>query len=505
MIFLKEADDETAEIKRSFNIRNRNLRKENRMSRKIGLALMVAAGLPVCAARAAEVSSGAEFAAALAGGESEIALTRDIMLASGIGTQTAENMALDGNGHSLTGNNDLDSLSIAKGKTFSAANVGGKYTVSDTAPADGSIYAEFTDTDGQKKYAVSAGGFERLLGSGVASTGVLSNKGMLEVADSAFVGNQVGYGGAGVHNAGLITRLNADFLKNEGSWGAALYNAGVITAFEGDFIGNTAEYYGGAVFNMGEIGTMGGFYAGNTATPYGGALFNGKDAIGNIGTIEKITGIFSGNNAKYGSAIFNDGEVGAVAGAGFYYNGLESGYMGGAIYNSGTMDIRSSEFAGNASSYGGAVASYGTGEIADSVFRANRAAQGGAIYSNGGGNIANSVFEGNEANSGGAIYNRTEGLVVTNSSFTDNTAAGYGGALYVRAGMTIRADGDTAAFLSFQAIRLTAKATLYIWSKEKHCCWRQKTMEKSCLTTVLRVAKTAGRWFCPVMTAGKLP
>lgn len=196
MIFLKEADDETAEIKRSFNIRNRNLRKENRMSRKIGLALMVAAGLPVCAARAAEVSSGAEFAAALAGGESEIALTRDIMLASGIGTQTAENMALDGNGHSLTGNNDLNGFSVAKGKTFSAANVGGKYTVSDTAPADGSIYAEFTDTDGQKKYAVSAGGFERLLGSGVASTGVLSNKGMLEVADSAFVGNQVGYGGA---------------------------------------------------------------------------------------------------------------------------------------------------------------------------------------------------------------------------------------------------------------------------------------------------------------------
>ena len=73
-----------------FTIRNRNLRKENRMSRKIGLALMVAAGLPVCAARAAEVSSGAEFAAALAGGESEIALTRDIMLVSGIGTQHAE-------------------------------------------------------------------------------------------------------------------------------------------------------------------------------------------------------------------------------------------------------------------------------------------------------------------------------------------------------------------------------------------------------------------------------
>lgn len=419
---------------------------ENYMSRKIGLAIMVVGGLPVCAARAAEVSSGAEFAAALAGGESEIALTRDIMLASGIGTQTAENMALDGNGHSLTGNNDLNGFSVAKGKTFSAANVGGKYTVSDTAPADGSIYAEFTDTDGQKKYAVSGGGFERLLGSS-AAWGVLSNEGTLEVADSAFVGNQGGYGGAGVLNVGLITRLNADFLKNEGYWGSALYNdnAGVITAFEGNFIGNTATAYGGAVFNMGEIGTMGGFYAGNTSAG-GGALFNGKDTTGNIGTIEKITGIFSGNNAKYGSAIYNDGEVGAVADAGFYYNGLESGYMGGAIYNRGTMDIRSSEFIGNASSYGGAVASYGTGEITDSVFKANQAAQGGAIYSNGGGNIANSVFEGNEANYGGAIYNRTEGLVVTNSSFTDNTAAGYGGALYVRAGMTVRADGDTAAF-----------------------------------------------------------
>lgn len=419
---------------------------ENYMSRKIGLAIMVVGGLPVCAVQAAEVSSGAEFAAALAGGESEIVLTQDIVLASGIGIQTAENMALDGNGHSLTGNNDLNSLSVAKGKMLSVADVGGKYTVSDTEPADGSIYAEFTDMDGKKKYAVSGGGFERLLGSS-AAWGVLSNEGTLEVADSAFVGNQGGYGGAGVLNVGLITRLNADFLKNEGYWGSALYNdnAGVITAFEGNFIGNTAEYYGGAVFNMGEIGTMGGFYAGNTSAG-GGALFNGKDTTGNIGTIEKITGIFSGNNAKYGSAIYNDGEVGAVADAGFYYNGLESGYMGGAIYNGGTMDIRSSEFIGNASSYGGAVASYGTGEITDSVFKANQAAQGGAIYSNGGGNIANSVFEGNEANYGGAIYNRTEGLVVTNSSFTDNTAAGYGGALYVRAGMTVRADGDTAAF-----------------------------------------------------------
>lgn len=419
---------------------------ENYMSRKIGLAIMVVGGLPVCAVQAAEVSSGAEFAAALAGGESEIVLTQDIVLTSGIGIQTAENMALDGNGHSLTGNNDLNSLSVAKGKMLSVADVGGKYTVSDTEPADGSIYAEFTDMDGKKKYAVSGGGFERLLGSS-AAWGVLSNEGTLEVADSAFVGNQGGYGGAGVLNVGLITRLNADFLKNEGYWGSALYNdnAGVITAFEGNFIGNTATAYGGAVFNMGEIGTMGGFYAGNTSAG-GGALFNGKDTTGNIGTIEKITGIFSGNNAKYGSAIYNDGEVGAVADAGFYYNGLESGYMGGAIYNRGTMDIRSSEFIGNASSYGGAVASYGTGEITDSVFKANQAAQGGAIYSNGGGNIANSVFEGNEANYGGAIYNRTEGLVVTNSSFTDNTAAGYGGALYVRAGMTVRADGDTAAF-----------------------------------------------------------
>ena len=419
---------------------------ENYMSRKIGLAIMVVGGLPVCAVQAAEVSSGAEFAAALAGGESEIVLTQDIVLTSGIGIQTAENMALDGNGHSLTGNNDLNSLSVAKGKMLSVADVGGKYTVSDTEPADGSIYSEFTDMDGKKKYAVSGGGFERLLGSS-AAWGVLSNEGTLEVADSAFVGNQGGYGGAGVLNVGLITRLNADFLKNEGYWGSALYNdnAGVITAFEGNFIGNTATAYGGAVFNMGEIGTMGGFYAGNTSAG-GGALFNGKDTTGNIGTIEKITGIFSGNNAKYGSAIYNDGEVGAVADAGFYYNGLESGYMGGAIYNRGTMDIRSSEFIGNASSYGGAVASYGTGEITDSVFKANQAAQGGAIYSNGGGNIANSVFEGNEANYGGAIYNRTEGLVVTNSSFTDNTAAGYGGALYVRAGMTVRADGDTAAF-----------------------------------------------------------
>lgn len=119
MIFLKEADDETAEIKRSFNIRNRNLRKENRMSRKIGLALMVAAGLPVCAARAAEVSSGAEFAAALAGGDESITLNQDISITE---TDVIDNLVgtevvIDGQGNAISNNGSKSVFYVRKGKS----------------------------------------------------------------------------------------------------------------------------------------------------------------------------------------------------------------------------------------------------------------------------------------------------------------------------------------------------------------------------------------------------
>jgi len=110
---------------------------------------------------------------------------------------------------------------------------------------------------------------------------------------------------------------------------------------------------------------------------------------------------------------------------------------GGAIGNSGTVQITSSVLANNvASTFGGAItfgASAGTVTIVESTLSGNSAANGGAIGTSIGGSlvITNSTLAGNTATgTGGAVYgHKYPHLTLTNVTISGNTA-GNGGGLF---------------------------------------------------------------------------
>lgn len=160
------------------------------------------------------------------------------------------------------------------------------------------------------------------------------------------------------------------------------------------------------------------------------ALGGAGGAITNSGSLDVIGCIFSNNtntgppvSGSGGAAIFNGG-LATINNSTFTNNSTTSGAQGGAIDNRGTMTITGSTFTGNTT--------LGTGQNA----------RGGAIAVQSGGalTINNSTFDGNSSKKdGGAIYRQpnsgTPVLAINNSSFTNNisnsddTTDGDGGAL----------------------------------------------------------------------------
>lgn len=504
MIFLKEADDETAEIKRSFNIRNRNLRKENRMSRKIGLALMVAAGLPVCAARAAEVSSGAEFAAALAGGDESITLNQDISITEtdGIDNLVGTDVVIDGQGNAISNNGSKSVFYAEDGKKLTLKNIGNGYRIAEEKPVAGN-FVEFIDADGETKYAVADKSFNGFAGNvtsekwgGTVSLGgmlnegtadvvntvfyndngshaVIYNSGEMSIKSTAFIGNK-NENGSALNNTGHISQItDSAFIKNSGgAFGGAIMNSGEITDIDGTFIENSASIAGGAIYNQGQINDIAGNFIGNKSDS-GGAIRNNRmigqisasfinnvsesngGAIYNNGNLSKISNSeFRNNNGKNGGAIFlaSRAEQLKVEDTNFVGNGAKDGGAISNISNYG-VSVESSRFENNSADYGGAISDWVSGSdmsVANSAFIANKGTLGGAVavWETAANKvlISGSEFEGNESQLGGAIFNRGDGMVVENSSFKGNTASSAGGAIYSEGDLTVRADGGVSVF-----------------------------------------------------------
>ncbi len=161
----------------------------------------------------------------------------------------------------------------------------------------------------------------------------------------------------------------------------------------------------------------------NKSYERGGAIFN-------LGALNIVDSVFSGNSASTGSrrlggAIFNcRGATLNISGSEFSGNSAEG--SGGAIMNYGEASISGSEFRDNSARFGGAIFSGGETSISisGSEFRGNSATHdGGAIYSYGAASISDSVFEGNSAaDKGGAIWNGEDGeVLLARNHFSDNS------------------------------------------------------------------------------------
>ena len=140
---------------------------------------------------------------------------------------------------------------------------------------------------------------------------------------------------------------------------------------------------------------------------------------------------YSGVSA--GGAVHNTGVL-QITDSTFSNNKVSS--TGGAIWNSGTLTVTGSSFTDNQAvsstgrSYGGAITNQGTLVVDDCYFKGNttsgkKTPYGTVIYtSNGNTTIKNSIFEGNNGAGNGLVYaagNST--LTIENTQFLDNDRA----------------------------------------------------------------------------------
>ncbi len=135
-----------------------------------------------------------------------------------------------------------------------------------------------------------------------------------------------------------------------------------------------------------------------------------------------------------------------------------NGYKGVIIGNSQTLTLNNigsesvaeSGYKNFNSTSGGAINNSGTLNINNSILRDNSASEkGGAIYNTGETNIASSTIKTNEsAGNGGAIHNALNATlnISGETSFLDNTAQGLGGAIYNEGTLNLIADNANILF-----------------------------------------------------------
>ena len=138
---------------------------------------------------------------------------------------------------------------------------------------------------------------------------------------------------------------------------------------------------------------------------------------------------YNGNGGVFYLSASNDC---TMRGTKFDWNSA-TGY-GGAVYNLGTLDMRSTNYYYNSAKFGGAFynGSNGKTTINSSRFSLNKAEKGGAIANYGSLTIDNTVFENNKStvNGGGAIANYGTLTIRNGTKFTSNTSADGGAAIY---------------------------------------------------------------------------
>ncbi|MCL2538634.1 MAG: autotransporter outer membrane beta-barrel domain-containing protein [Alphaproteobacteria bacterium] len=276
--------------------------------------------------------------------------------------------------------------------------------------------------------------------------GAIFNAGTLNISGAEFTQNSTaggGYGGA-ILNTGNLTVTGGSFAQNTANSGGAinsLGSAGALNVTGVLFDNNTASSSGGAIAaEQGTVTIDQSTFTNNTAAT-GGAISD----IGTLSapaTINITNSIFDNNTAttSRGGAIYvsNNGSVLNVSGSSFTNNkslNASNGY-GGAIFNIlGATTINNSYFEGNSANNGGALGNMSTASTmsigAGTSFVSNTATiNGGAIYNSGQMNLTGVSFETNSSGSrGGAIYNNST-MTIDTFTFNGNYSVSYGGAIF---------------------------------------------------------------------------
>ena len=220
------------------------------------------------------------------------------------GTLAESALAVDGV-YTITFGNEVTTITVT-----SALEIGAKAFADMALVIDGDGKVTLSGNSASRILSVAAG--NEVTVNGITFTngyladahgGAVYNNGKLTITDSAFTGNS--------------TAKSAGAIKNEGE----------MVIINSSFSSNTTTSYGGAILNDGKLTIIGSTFTSNTANNYGGAISNTNDLT--------ITGsTFTKNVAKQGGAIRNSGTV-QVTDAVFTDNTLSSSSgKGGNLYNS---------------------------------------------------------------------------------------------------------------------------------------------------------------------------
>ena len=427
-------------------------------------------------------------------GIDSIKLGSDIVLSKRLQgtTPVARSLAIDGNGHTISGaypglwfkGMDSGTVSIQNIafdglKTSSGDRYEGPVSFGPAIFFDMGYFA-----DNWKSTA------KLIIGDGVqfrntesvgdgAGGAVRTAHGIVEIGNNVGFINCTGGSGGGLYSESFTTiGDNVVFEGNKGRRGGAL---NVVDDYGGyltdpDYasgarrvkyvhIGKNALFKNNSVELLGSGGNGGAIevqsgelsiddgatFTGNTSKSTGGAIavcdwspqLPAKAVLGSA--------TFTQNSAgSYGGAIINEGDVRFNGPVSFVEN--TAGKIGGAVCNLNTLNMAAeSTFSKNTAGVGGGFYNEGIAFLGKASFIENAAADGGgAVFNVHQLTFADgAVFSGNSATDGGAVYNDfsedKDGNAVSAGSlafnggarFTGNTAGGLGGAIYNTRSITL--------------------------------------------------------------------
>ena len=226
-----------------------------------------------------------------------------------------------------------------------------------------------------------------------------------------------------------VTVKNSNWYANTAtSSGGAMYlGKGTLTVINSTLGGDTAEAgntakYGGAIFAKTDktVTIENAALANNTASSTGGAVYVQGGTVSVVGTANRFVGNSSGSTGGAFNVVAGEDSDGNKVPAVVNINGAEftsnsTKTDGGAIYISGSnLTVTNSSFTKNATT--------------------TEERGGGVMYCTGATvNMDAVAFAENSASWGGVFNIRTDSVVtVTSGTFTNNTAALLGGAVYVK-------------------------------------------------------------------------
>ena len=432
--------------------------------------------------------------AVLDSGIDSIKLGSDIVLSKRLQgtTPVARSLAIDGNGHTISGaypglwfkGMDSGTVSIQNIafdglKTSSGDRYEGPVSFGPAIFFDMGYFA-----DNWKSTA------KLIIGDGVqfrntesvgdgAGGAVRTAHGIVEIGNNVGFINCTGGSGGGLYSESFTTiGDNVVFEGNKGRRGGAL---NVVDDYEDyltdpDYasgarrvkyvhIGKNALFKNNSVELLGSGGNGGAIevqsgelsiddgatFTGNTSKSTGGAIavcdwspqLPAKAVLGSAAFTQNSAG-------SYGGAIINEGDVRFNGPVSFVEN--TTGKIGGAVCNLNTLNMAAeSTFSKNTAGVGGGLYNEGIASLGKASFIENAAADGGgAVFNVHQLTFADgAVFSGNSATDGGAVYNDfsedKDGNAVSAGSlafnggarFTGNTASGLGGAIYNTRSITL--------------------------------------------------------------------